>query len=341
MKNNRNRKYSFWVKLASWAMALLLTVSLVFLTSCESSSVRSAFSTAKGYVQGRGFLLSTILSNDIVFYGQVLDLEGNPVPNAEVEYSSLNSANFGDVWVGGIPSKTMQADENGRFEIHETGGSLFVACEHQDYYSTYDHAEESRRKFGYGFQVGDDPACDPKNPAIFRLHKKGVREPLYYSCSQVISKGQQWIQIPEEPYVINLANGEAQESPTSIYISYKSDRLEDERRGYAWGYTLCIPGGGFIEKSDRRDFLAPEEGYEEEIRIECLRESEDWNIWKRSFYFVRFPNGLYGTFEIYAQSSGRIIFQALINPNPDSRNLEYEYEKQINKNQRNDCYWQF
>ena len=59
------------------------------------------------------------------------------------------------------------------------------------------------------------------------------------------------------------------------------------------------------------------------------------------FYFVRFPNGLYGTFEIYAQSSGRIMFQALINPNPDSRNLEYEYEKQINKNQRNDCYWQF
>lgn len=232
----------------------------------------------------KNFLLYRILSNDIVFYGQVLDLEGNPVPNAEVEYSSLNSVNFGDVWVGGIPSKTMQADENGRFEIHETGGSLFVACEHQDYYSTYDHAEESRRKFGYGFQVGDDPACDPKNPAIFRLHKKGVREPLYYSCSQVISKGQQWIQIPEEPYVINLANGEAQESPTSIYISYKSDRLEDERRGYAWGYTLCIPGGGFIEKSDRRDFLAPEEGYEEEIRIECLRESEDWNIWKRSFY---------------------------------------------------------
>ena len=45
----------------------------------------------------RSPLLNAILSNEIVFYGQVLDLEGNPVANAKISYSSLNSGNFDDV----------------------------------------------------------------------------------------------------------------------------------------------------------------------------------------------------------------------------------------------------
>ena len=287
----------------------------------------------------RSPLLNAILSNEIVFYGQVLDLEGNPVANAKISYSSLNSGNFDDVWTGGgPPNKIMYTDEKGCFEIHEIGGSLFVACEHQDYYGTHDHAEKSQRKFGYGFQVGDDPAWDPQNPAIFRLRKKGIREPLYYSCGKVIAKGKRWIQIPEEPYAINLANGEAEESPTSLYISYKTDRQEGERRGFSWEYTLRIPDGGFIERNDDFDFIAPEGGYKEEIKVGYLRESEDWNNWKKGFYFVRFSNGLYGFFEIHTDAFGWIMFQSLINPNPASRNLEYEYEKQINKNQRSGSY---
>ena len=287
---------------------------------------------------GRPPLLNAILSNKIVFYGQVLDLEGDPVPNAEIEYSSLNSGNFDDVWTGGGGYKRLRTGLDGRFEIHDVGGSLFVNCKHPEYYGVRDHAESSQRKFGYGFQVGDEPAWDLQNPAIFRLRKKGICEPLYYSCSQVIAKGQQWVQIPEEPYAINLANGEAQESSTSLYISYKTDRQKGERRGFSWEYTLRIPDGGFIERSDDFDFIAPEGGYKEEIKVGYLRGSEDWSNWKKGFYFVRLPNGLYGFFEVHAGPFGRVVFQALINPNPASRNLEYEYEKQINKNQRSGSY---
>ena len=137
MKNNK-KIYSSWPKWISLATAVGGIVFLFLGTSCESSSARSILSIAKGYTQGRSPLLSAILANDIVFYGQVLDLEGNPVPNAKISYSSLNSGNFDDVWTGGgPPNKIMYTDGNGYFEIHEIGGSLFVACEHQDYYGTY------------------------------------------------------------------------------------------------------------------------------------------------------------------------------------------------------------
>ena len=83
---------------------------------------------------GRPPLLNAILSNEIVFYGQVLDLEGNPIPNAEVKYSSLNSGNFDDVWTKGGSYKNLFTDSEGKFEIREIGGCLYVRCYHKDYY---------------------------------------------------------------------------------------------------------------------------------------------------------------------------------------------------------------
>ena len=289
----------------------------------------------------RSPLLNAILSNKIVFYGQVLDLEGDPVPNAEIEYSSLSSRNFDRVWTGGIGYKRLRADFDGRFEIHDVGGSLFVNCTHPGYYGTDDQAESSQRKFSYGFQSGDDPAWDLQHPAIFRLRKKGVCEPLYYSCGKMINQGESWARLDKgEGIVISLAKGVRGESDTSVSVSYESDKSPEQREGYDWEYTLRIPGGGFIEKQKSFDFIAPEEGYKEEVKIGYKKTDEDWCNFKRCFYFVKFPNGLYGIFEINAgvRGDGRFRFRALVNPNPDSRNLEYEYEKQINKNQRSGSY---
>jgi len=67
-------------------------------------------------------LLDRILANKIVFHGQVLDLDGNPVPNAKITYSGFSAAHYENAWTGGgPPDKIKYADENGRFEIRETG----------------------------------------------------------------------------------------------------------------------------------------------------------------------------------------------------------------------------
>ena len=100
-----------------------------------------------------GQLLDRILANKIVFHGQVLDLDGNPVPNAKITYSGFSAAHYENAWTGGgLPDKIKHADENGCIEIRETGGSLYVKCTHLGYYGS----ESSAQKFGYGLQVGKD-----------------------------------------------------------------------------------------------------------------------------------------------------------------------------------------
>lgn len=308
----------------------IFAVFSLWLLSSEVEKGHMVYSSSKGNASSSSSLLDKILSNEIIFYGQVLDLEGNPVAHAKVEYASLSHANFDKVWTGGGgPNKILYADENGRFEIHEVGGSLYVQCSHPDYYSLGN--DISAQKFGYGFQVGNAPAWDLSNPAILRLRKKGIREPLYFSNSRLIGKGKARIPIYEEECAINLANGKSETTDTSIYISYRSDKKDKADKEYTWEYTLRIPGGGFVAKQEDFDFIAPEDGYSETIKIGFNRGNKKWNYFRRCFYFVKFPNGLRGIFEIYTNYDGGIYFQALVNPNPASRNLEYDYGMQINK----------
>ena len=331
----KNEKRFFLISVGVWGISALLTAFLSLLVSCGNQGTRSEFSETKGNALGRPELLDSILSNEIVFYGQVLDLEGNPIPNAEVRYSALNFQNFDKVWTSGTSKKAMFTDMDGRFAIHDVGGSLFVNCKHPEYYGTRGHAEPSQRKFSYGFQSGDDPAWHPQNPAIFRLRKKGVCEPLYFSCDEMVNKGKssRTRLSSGECIVIDLAKGVRGESDTSVSVSYESDKVPELREGYDWEYTLRIPGGGFIEKQENFDFIAPEKGYKEEVKIGYKKTDEGWCDFKRCFYFVRFSNGLYGVFEIKAgvRGNGRFRFRALVNPNPASRNLEYDYNKIINK----------
>ena len=304
----KNRKRIFVTTGLITILFLVLSALMLPLTSCN------------------GQLLDRILANKIVFHGQVLDLDGNPVPNAKITYSGFSAAHYENAWTGGgPPNKIKHADENGRFEIRETGGSLFVNCTHPEYYETRDHPEESQRKFSYGFHVGEEPAFESKNPAIFRLRKKGIREPLYYSCSEMVNKGSPLTKISDgECIAIDVAHGKIKETKTSIYISYKCNNSNRHGGNSDWEFKLHIPGGGFVEKQKDFDFIAPEDGYNETVKIRAQ---------KRHHYFVKFSNGLYGIFEIYVAPGNEscFTFDALVNPKFASRHLEYTRQKQINK----------
>lgn len=276
-----------------------------------------------------------IYGQGIKFHGIVLDQFGNPVSNARIDYTLMDVGNFfSALALKDTEREYTLSDADGRFYISGTGGSLTCFVSHPDYYRT----QESSHSRGHSFREKKLSHNDSENPFIFRLHKKGICEPLYYSCSYVIGKGEAWIPIPKDGLTINLANGKVGESDTSIYIFRQNDRKPGEHAGYSWGYTLRIPGGGFVENPDRFSFIAPENGYVEEISFSAEGKNHAWEFEQKHHYFLKFPNGLYGIFEIQATASGRIIFQALINPNPASRNLEYEYEKQINKHSGSSYY---
>ena len=276
-----------------------------------------------------------ICGQNVGFHGVVLDQNNTPVADAKIEYSLMDFENFlRTASLKNTKKNFTKTDSNGRFHISGTGGSLTCFASHPDYYLT----QESSHSRGHSFREKKLSHNDSENPFIFRLHKKGICEPLYYSCSYVIGKGEAWIPIPKDGLTINLANGKVGESETNIYIFRQNDRKPGKHAGYSWGYTLRIPGGGFVKNPDRFSFIAPENGYVEEISFSAEGKNHAWEFEQKHHYFLKFPNGLYGIFEIQATASGRIIFQALINPNPASRNLEYEYEKQINKNSRGDKY---
>ncbi|MBR5621637.1 MAG: hypothetical protein IKW49_00430 [Opitutales bacterium] len=289
-----------------------------------------------------------IFGQRVKFYGIVLDQFDNPVPGTTIEYSLMDPENFLRAFGGGTPEQCIEkTDANGRFSISGIGGSLTCFAKHPDYYQT-DQSSHSR---GYAAREKKVSHDDYENPIVLRLYKKGACEPLYYSCSDVIGKGSSWIRIPEEGLGINLANGRIQEKPTSLHITYKNDRAQKNEIRYDWEYVLRIPGGGFrerngdfrflpslgatagyLKRSEDFSFIAPEDGYPEEVRIGFRKGEKDWKSGKICHYFVKFPNGLYGLLEIDAGASGNVRFQALINPDPASRNLEYDIRNQINKN---------
>ena len=274
-------------------------------------------------------LLKAILNSKIVFYGQVLDQNNEPVPGAKIRYSALDEAGFAKVWNEGVPKKTIFADKDGRFDIVGKGGSLNVYVSREGYYKT----NESGGGFTYGMPSGREPARDPDNPAIFRLHKKGETEPLYFFDGPTPISS--WLPVPSGRTVrVDLTTGKlyGTGSQNMVYISQRNNRQpkripNEQRPHYDWKFTLKVPGGGFIRRDGRFDFIAPEDGYEEEVYIGMEKNDPDWKTTQEHEYFVRFPNGTYGRFWIRANVT-HFVYRSHYNPT-GSRNLEYDPDKRI------------
>lgn len=339
--------------------SLLISIVLIFvgivgiIFLCDSGDDKDVFgeeiSPKKKQLLNRIGKIAQICGQRVLFHGIVLDQHNLPVEGAKVEYVLMNFENFLRISASkGTKKRFLKTDENGRFSISGIGGSLSCFVSHLDYYRT----DESTHLRGEAQREKRLSHEDFNNPVVFRLHKKGICEPLYYSCSEVLGKGNSSIKIPEEGIVINLANGRIKETATSIYISHKSENKQQGEMNHDWECTLRIPGGGFRERSgdfkfispssmvtgylkcgESFSFIAPEGGYREEVKIGPAKDETSRKREKTCHYFVKFPNGLYGTLEIQVSDSGWMSFQALINPNPNSRNLEYDYKMQVNKHQ--------
>jgi len=279
-------------------------------------------------------LLRSILGTKIEFYGQVLDLEDQPVAGAKIRYGALNAANFAKVWEEGVPKVVLTADKEGRFSIRAKGGSLTVYASKEGYYKL---VGQSSGDFGYGFSDGQKPSSDPENPVIFRLRKKGETEPLVYFDGPAPARS--WIRVANGKSIYwDLSTGKIGKSPTSILVSQKhnkpprKDNNYDPRK-YDWSFTMKIPGGGLTKRQGGRfDFIAPEEGYEESVTISMDKDDPDWTVSRNLSheYFVKFPNGNYARIMV-RNSTGGFRYESHLNPS-GSRNLEYDKTKRIRPN---------
>ena len=277
-------------------------------------------------------LLKAILNSKIVFYGQVLDRNDEPVAGAVIRYSALDEAGFGKVWNEGVPKKTIFADQDGRFEIQGKGGSLNVFVSREGYYKT----KESGGGFTYGMPSGREPARDPENPAILRLHKKGQAEPLYFFdrlTPNIIR-----ISVPKGKEIYyDLTTGKRTVSPTSTSIEILRDywrpiRLPGQPKPekYNWSFRVRVPGGGLRERNGKFEFMAPEDGYREELTITFDIDDPNWmssgNL--SEDLFIRFSDGTYGRVWLGTLSATSIRYNSHYNPT-GSRNLEYDPNERI------------
>lgn len=276
---------------------------------------------------GKIAALARIMNYPIKFYGRVVDLEGNPVINADVNYSAFNSF-FED-----SEAQTTNSDKEGYFSINDIqGGSLYVRVAKEGYYQI----EESKKNFGYAVPGDNPPADNPDNPAIFKLRKHGKAEPLIrYEYSWGIPRD-------GTPVKVDLIEGKPNRHSKSVSDNEASIIIRawspDEKRGpndqkapYAWKLEISAPSGGFIDQRGQFNFIAPEMGYTETLTFEMSEGISSWDDWEHDVskkVFAKLKDGNYARLFLYYRPSTRKsgdTFRVESYTNPSgSRNLEYD-----------------
>ena len=261
----------------------------------------------------------------ILFYGKVVDQNGNPVPDAQVEYSG-NSIPW-----GGAARKQMKTDTNGEFRITSTGISLSVNISKENYRSLLRRSNIppaeaagdpfSSDSFNYAKLFGPTVhKPDSAHPVIFTLYKSGVLEPL------ITQPGKDWVMAKDgSPVRITLNPGNPK---TVIELQcWTDDKTPNAEQHYDWRFKLTVPGGGLEERPDEIAFTAPATGYEKHIFEYTMQQEFPGNQWKYEVaksFFVRFENDTYAILDVTMEAAGGhfAIVESRFNPKPGSRNLE-------------------
>lgn len=287
---------------------------------------RSASLTAPIAEAGRKESVAKIiaaLSTPIAFYGRVVDQNGNPVADAEVDYGAINKfdANGSDY--------TGKSDKNGNFSKTGIAGAvLTVGVRKEGYYNIHGMSDAA---FAYG--VGPDatrkepPTAD--NPAIFMLQKMGATEPLMHLTSR-----QYKVSKTGEPMEVDLSTGkQVSLGQGSIRFERRAnDEKKDEHGRFDWNVRVTIPGGGLMEREGQFAFEAPGTGYNPGAEINMPASlGEQWRYMVNKDYFVRTRAGQFAriNLQIYAGHDNSIVMESFVNPNPASRNLEFDPTKTV------------
>jgi hypothetical protein len=261
----------------------------------------------------------------ILFYGKVVDQNGNPIPDAEVEYSGNNIP-----W-GGAARQQMKTDAKGEFRIISVGISLSVNVSKENYRSLLRRSDippeeaagipSSSDSFNYAKFFGPTVhKPDESHPVIFTLHKSGQLEPL------IIQPGKDLIMAKDgSPIRVELNPGNPK---TVIELQcWTDDKVPNEERHYDWRFKMTVLNGGLEERLDEIAFIAPPSGYEERTFNYSMKKELPGNQWKDEVaksFFVRFEDDTYAILDVNMISGGGhfAVVGSRLNPKPGSRNLE-------------------
>jgi hypothetical protein len=286
-------------------------------------NVSPALQNAQDQVARRREVVDKIqrsLATPITFYGKVVDQNGDPVPDATVNYNALDKFDApGSQYHG-------QSDANGHFSISGIGGAVLSLGVRKEGYYMIDG--KSANSFAYG--VGPDSARrqppTKDNPAIFVLHKRGMAEPLIHISSRTY-------RIPRDgtPVEVDLTTGRVSPQGHLRVEAWTEDQVKDARQHYNWRCRISVPNGGLVERKGQFDFEAPADGYNPSDEIVMPRTAEKWQPQAKRSYFIRLAGNKYARLTFYMIAQGNHFFEieSYVNPTPDSRNLEFDPNKTV------------
>lgn len=250
----------------------------------------------------------------IDFYGQVLDQNDQPVAGASISISWTDLSN------NGVSKRKLVSDADGLFSISKVEGkNLGVDSIKKEGYVA---SGVGQTDFEYA-AFFDEHYYIPnaKFPTIFRMYKKELAEPM------IVVSGK--YRIPaDDTFAIDLKTGQQGGNDLSIEILNNSDPT-----GKRWAVKVKAPSGGLQVAEDEFSAVAPEFGYESEIVIDEDTKQplgfQSGSLYKGGRFYVKTNSG-YALVD-FRMVAGKKSFRltSYLNPNPNSRNLEFDPAKQV------------
>jgi hypothetical protein len=245
----------------------------------------------------------------IDFYGKVVDyVTGQPIPGVEVFMT------WTDLSAVGHSEATRFSDENGHFRLGAKNGKSLVVQEITK--EGYQRSNVgSQFSFEYaGFWEPDYYLPDPDNPVVFRMRKKVEAERLLHLKGEIAWK------VGDVRNVLPGGFG-------GLEIELLTNgTLKDK----IWSAEVRVQGGGIQVTTEEFPVFAPEDGYQPALFLD--RDTPKPTQWvglhAGGEFYVKTADGRFGRLQLrMIPGKSHLYYLFYLNPNPGSRNLEFDPEK--------------
>ncbi len=275
----------------------------------------------------------------INFWGKVVDQNGRPIEGVTVRYSyHVEQGNFvGSAWgVAKERRNTVATQTDGTFAIVNLQGHWLTILTLEKtgfrHPNKFGYTGKGEVSFNYDRVEPTHFTPDKNNPVVFPMIQEAAVEPLIAHGATFYEHALLY-NLPADGTPVSWDLWRGRRDPAGeLKLKFKREpvALVAGQKPARWEASLEVAGGGIMEEpKGQKTFVAPESEYAGTVDYPS-RQQEQGRPDQR-FYFQTAQHN-YGRIEIELRpddegSSGRCLLTVYLNPQPGSRNLEYDKTK--------------
>jgi hypothetical protein len=263
----------------------------------------------------------------IDFYGKLIDQNGDPVVEANVqmryaEYSALELARGEAFARHNLPVLT--TDANGMFSLH-LGGEYLQLMDIQKSGYLFKGYPDKVYQWYYDEKIAP-PTADKNSPIIFQAWKIPDK-PERLRDLNMDHVGIR-VLIPDQTVSIYLGGttqraacvaGKKEDADFYVTVWYGPEKPTAAvgRTIRDWSYKIEVPDGGLIKTNDAFPYLAPQDGYKGDYSFTARTSDPSWTSEQSDLFYIKSRNGqLYGAVRVDLRAGGgaAIGVSGMVNP---------------------------